>query len=39
MVDQDKIKAAMASILEAIGEDPRRESIKDTPQRVAAMYV
>ena len=39
MVNQDKVKAAMASILEAIGEDPHRESIKDTPQRVAAMYV
>ncbi|TET57157.1 MAG: GTP cyclohydrolase I FolE [Dehalococcoidia bacterium] len=39
MVNQDKIKLAMASILKAIGEDPHRQSIKDTPQRVAAMYV
>jgi GTP cyclohydrolase I len=38
MVDQDKIKLAMASIIEAIGEDPLRKSIKDTPQRVAEMY-
>jgi GTP cyclohydrolase I len=28
----------MASIIEAIGEDPLRQSIKDTPQRVAEMY-
>lgn len=38
MVNQNKIKLAMASIIEAIGEDPLRESIKDTPQRVAEMY-
>jgi len=39
MVNQDKIKLAMASIIEAIGEDPQRKSIKDTPRRVAEMYV
>ena len=38
MVDQDKIKLAAASIIEAIGEDPHRESIKDTPRRIAEMY-
>ena len=38
MINQDKIKLAMASIIEAIGEDPFRKSIKDTPQRVAEMY-
>jgi GTP cyclohydrolase I len=38
MVNQDKIKRAMASIIEAIGDNPLRESIKDTPQRVAEMY-
>jgi len=38
MVDQDKIKLAMTWMLEAIGDDPRRDGIKDTPQRVAAMY-
>jgi len=38
MVNQSRIKQAMVSIIEAIGEDPRRESIKDTPQRVAEMY-
>jgi GTP cyclohydrolase I len=38
MVDQDKIKLAMDSIIEAIGEDPLREGIKHTPRRVAEMY-
>ena len=38
MVNQSRIKQAMRSIIEAIGEDPHRESIKDTPQRVAEMY-
>ena len=38
MVNQDKIKLAIASIIEAIGENPLREGIKDTPQRVAEMY-
>ncbi len=38
MVNQDKVKLAMASIIEAIGEDPLRKSIKDTPRRVAEMY-
>jgi GTP cyclohydrolase I len=38
MVNQDKIKRAMASMIEAIGEDPLREGIKDTPRRVAEMY-
>jgi len=38
MVNQDKIKLAMASIIEAIGENLLREGIKDTPRRVAEMY-
>jgi len=38
MVDRDKIKLAMTSMLEAIGDDPARDGIRDTPQRVAAMY-
>ena len=38
MVDQDKIKVAAASIIKAIGEDPLRESLKGTPQRIAEMY-
>lgn len=38
MIDKDKIKVAVKSILEAIGEDPNREGLKDTPDRVARMY-
>ena len=38
MIDQDKIKKAVTSIIEAIGEDPAREGLLDTPSRVAEMY-
>lgn len=37
-VDKDKIKRAVRDILEAIGEDPNREGLLDTPDRVARMY-
>lgn len=37
-VDKDKIKTAVAMMLEAIGEDVHREGLQDTPQRVANMY-
>jgi GTP cyclohydrolase IA len=35
---QEKIKKAVRDILEAIGEDPDRDGLKDTPRRVAEMY-
>jgi len=38
MIDQQKIEEAMSMIIEAIGEDPNREGLKDTPKRVARMY-
>ncbi len=38
MFDSDKIKVAVASIIEAIGEDPQREGLVGTPRRVAEMY-
>jgi len=38
MVDKAKIEQAVFSIIEAIGEDPKREGLEDTPRRVAEMY-
>jgi len=38
MFDEAKIKKAIGDIIEAIGEDPKREGLLDTPERVAEMY-
>ncbi len=37
-MDQQKIKTAVRMILEAIGEDPTREGLRETPERIAEMY-
>lgn len=37
-VDTERVARAVAEILEAIGEDPRRDGLLRTPARVAAMY-
>ena len=37
-VDQERIRAAVREILLAVGEDPNREGLRDTPERVARMY-
>ena len=37
-MDRVKIEKAVRDILEAIGEAPEREGLKETPQRVARMY-
>jgi GTP cyclohydrolase I len=37
-VDVDRVRAAVAELLSAIGEDPEREGLVNTPVRVAAMY-
>jgi len=38
MIDQEKIKRAVHEILIAIGEDPTREGVRETPRRIAEMY-
>jgi GTP cyclohydrolase I len=37
-IDRDRISAAVREILLAIGEDPEREGLANTPERVACMY-
>ncbi len=37
-VDQERIRAAIRELLLAVGEDPEREGLRDTPDRVARMY-
>jgi GTP cyclohydrolase I len=37
-VDYEKIEVAVRMILEAVGEDPDREGVVETPKRVARMY-
>jgi GTP cyclohydrolase I len=37
-VDHDRIQRAVREILLAVGEDPNREGLKETPARVARMY-
>lgn len=37
-MDGDKIKSAIAEIIAAIGDDPRREGLEETPRRIAEMY-
>lgn len=36
--DHEKIKGAIRTIIEALGDDPKREGLIDTPDRVARMY-
>lgn len=37
-IDKEAIKGHIRGILEALGDDPDREGLKDTPDRVARMY-
>ncbi|MBQ5485188.1 MAG: GTP cyclohydrolase I FolE [Lachnospiraceae bacterium] len=37
-MDTQKIEQAITMLLEAVGEDPSREGLKETPARVARMY-
>ncbi len=38
MIDQERIEKAVKEILLAIGEDPQRDGIVETPKRVAKAY-
>ena len=37
-LDYDRIQNAVREVLVAIGEDPQREGLADTPRRIAEMY-
>lgn len=37
-IDTEAIKTHIRGILKALGDDPEREGLKDTPERVARMY-
>lgn len=37
MIDQEKVKEAVSLFLEAIGEDPSRPGLVETPDRIARM--
>ncbi len=38
-IDQPKIVSAVRQMIEAFGEDPQREGLQRTPERIARMYV
>jgi GTP cyclohydrolase I len=38
LIDRDKVKEAVEQIILAIGEDPTREGLVGTPDRIAHMY-
>jgi GTP cyclohydrolase I len=38
MVDKNRIENAVREILLAIGDNPDRDGLKETPERVARMY-
>lgn len=38
MFDREKIKQGVRLILEGVGENPQREGLLETPERVAKMY-
>jgi GTP cyclohydrolase I len=39
VVDHARVQSLIRELLEAIGEDPARDGLVDTPRRVADMYV
>ena len=39
MINEAAIQSATTTIIQAIGDDPMREGLLDTPRRVAEMYL
>ena len=37
-IDKDAVKYHIEGLLKAIGDDPSREGLRETPERVARMY-
>ena len=37
-IDRERVQTAVVELLKAIGEDPEREGLVDTPRRIADMY-
>ena len=37
-IDKEKIQQAVRMLIEALGDDPEREGLIETPKRVAKMY-
>jgi len=38
MIDEKKIQTAVLAIIKSLGEDPQREGLRNTPQRIGEMY-
>lgn len=38
MIDKQKVESAIYELIKAIGENPERGGLKETPSRVARMY-
>ncbi len=39
MIDKERLEKAFNEIILALGDDPKREGLKDTPKRAAEMYL
>jgi len=39
MINRQRIESAVTELLLALGDDPNREGLKETPKRVAKMYM
>ena len=37
-IDLDRLQRSIVAVLEALGEDPSRDGLRETPRRIAQMY-